>query len=63
MKYEDFIAAGKIVRKYIAAVEKTLYWEMTTREAKEEIAEAQRVAEILEDAAVKEDTEVKEAGP
>ena len=63
MKYEDFIAAARIVRKYIAAVEKTLYWEMSTREAREEIAAAEKIAEILEDAAVKEDTEVKETGP
>lgn len=63
MKYEDLIAAARVVRKYARAVESTLYWNMTTREAKEEVAEAERIAEVLEDAAVKEDTEVKEAGP
>lgn len=59
MKFEDLIAAARVVRKYITAVESTLYWNMSTRAAKDEIAEATRVAEILEDAAVKEDTEVK----
>lgn len=59
MKYEDLLAAARIVRKYIVAVETTLYWKMTTREAKDEMAEATRIAEALEDAAVKEDTEVK----
>jgi hypothetical protein len=59
MKYEDIIAAARIVRKYIKAVEVTLYWNMTTREAREEIAEAERVFDILETAAAAENTEVK----
>ena len=59
MNYDDFIAAAKVVRKYISAVETTLYWKMTTRDARDEIAEAERVADLLEEAAVKEDTEVK----
>lgn len=59
MKYEDIIAAARIVRKYIKAVEATLYWNMTTREAREEIAEAERVFDILESAAAAENTEVK----
>jgi hypothetical protein len=55
---DDYIAAARLVRKYATAVETTLYWKMTTREAKEEVLEATRVAELLEDEAAKEDTEV-----
>jgi hypothetical protein len=59
MKYEDIIAAARIVRKYIKAVEATLYWNMTTREAREEVAEAERVLDVLETTAAAESTEVK----
>lgn len=59
MKYEDLLAAARIIRKYISAVETTLYWNMSTREAKDEVAAAERIAEVLEEAAIKEDTEVK----
>jgi len=55
---DDCISAARIARKYATAVETTLYWKMTTREAKDEVAEAVRVAELLEDEASKEDTEV-----
>lgn len=58
MKYEDAIAAARIARKYAAAVETKLYWDMTTREARAEIAEASRVAELLEDEAASESTDV-----
>lgn len=58
MNPDDYIAAARLVRKYATAVETTLYWKMTTREAKEEVLEATRVAELLEDEAAKEDTEV-----
>jgi len=54
VNYDDLIGAARIVRKYIAAVESTLYWNMSTRQAKEEVAEAARIAEVLEDEAVKE---------
>ena len=58
MKYEDIIAASAMLRKYVTAVEKTLYWNMTTREAKEEIKEATRLADVLEEEAAKESTDV-----
>lgn len=47
-----------MLRKYVTAVEKTLYWNMTTREAKEEIKEATRLADVLEEEAAKESTDV-----
>jgi hypothetical protein len=59
MTYEDLIAAARIARKYISAVESTLYWNMSTRQAKDEVEEATRVAELLEDEAAAESTEVK----
>lgn len=59
MRYEDIIAAAVIVRKYIGAVDSTLYWNMTTRQAKDEITEAERVLNLLEEAAATENTEVK----
>ncbi len=58
MNPDDYIAAARLVRKYATAVETTLYWKMTTRAAKEEVLEATRLAELLEDEAAKEDTEV-----
>ncbi len=58
MNSDDYIAAARIVRKYATAVETTLYWKMSTREAKEEVIEAARVAGLLEEEAAKEDTEV-----
>lgn len=39
------------LRKYARAVETKLYWNMSTSEAKKEIAEAERLAELLESAA------------
>jgi len=59
MTYEDLIATARVVRKYISAVESTLYWNMSTRQTKDEIAEATRIAELLEDEAAAESTEVK----
>jgi len=59
MKCEDLIAAAKLMRKYSTAVETTLYWNMTTREAKEEIKEADRLAALLEEAAAEENTDVR----
>ena len=58
MKYEDLIAAARIARKYAMAVESKLYWNMSPSEADANIKEAERVADLLEEAAVKEDTEV-----
>ena len=51
MTREELEAAAMVIRKYSAAVEKTLYWGMTTSEAKREISEAERLAELLESAA------------
>lgn len=64
MKYEDLITAAAIARKYAIAVESKLYWNMSPVEAQYEITEAERIADTLEDEAVKEDTEViDEGGP
>lgn len=57
MKREDLLVTARIVRKYISAVETTLYWNMTTREARDAIAEATAVAEMLETAASTKTTE------
>jgi hypothetical protein len=59
MKREDLLIAARIVRKYISAVETTLYWNMTTREARDVIAEASTVAEMLETAASTKITETQ----
>lgn len=59
MKYEDLIGAAAMLRKYATAVETTLYWNMTTREAKDEIKEIVRLAEALEEEAATENTDVK----
>jgi hypothetical protein len=48
MRPEDYRIAALIVRKYAAAVETKLYWEMSTSTARGEIAEAKKVAEMLE---------------
>lgn len=58
MKYEDIIGAAAMLRKYAVAVETTLYWKMTTREAKDEIKEVIRLAEALEEEAATENTDV-----
>ena len=57
MKREDLLIAARIVRKYISAVETTLYWNMTTREARDTIAEASAIAEMLEIEASTKNTE------
>ena len=51
MSREELEAAAMIIRKYVVAVETKLYWNMSTSEAKKEIAEAERLAELLEAAA------------
>ena len=58
MKYEDLIAASAMLRKYASAIETTLYWDMSTRDAKAAIIEAQRLADLLADEAAKENTDV-----
>lgn len=52
MNREDMEAMAAIVRKYAVAVETTLYWKMTTGEARRELTEAQRLLAVL-DAAIK----------
>lgn len=59
MKYEDLIAAARIARKYAAAVETKLYWNMSPIEASNAITEAERIADILEEEAAKEETDVR----
>ena len=48
MNRDDLEAAAILLRKYAAAVETKLYWSMSTREARQEIAETKRLAELLE---------------
>ena len=59
MKYEDLIAAARIARKYAAAVETKLYWNMTPIEAQGGITEAKRIADLFEKEAAKEETDVR----
>jgi hypothetical protein len=59
MRYEDLIDAARIARKYAAAVENKLYWNMSPLEAQTAIGEAERIADLLEEEAAKESTEVK----
>jgi len=58
MMYEDLITAARIARKYAYAVETKLYWNMSPLEAQTTIAEAERIADLLELEAAKENTEV-----
>lgn len=53
MRPEDYRIAALIVRKYATAVETKLYWDMSTSAARCEIAEAKKVAEMLETEAEK----------
>jgi hypothetical protein len=58
MMYEDLLTAAKIARKYAAAVESKLYWNMSPLEAQTAIGEAERIADLLEEEASRENTEV-----
>ncbi len=58
MMYEDLITAARIARKYAHAVETKLYWNMSPLEAQTTITEAERIADLLEHEAAKENTEV-----
>jgi sulfur carrier protein ThiS len=58
MKYEDLLAAAGIARRYAVAVESKLYWNMSPLQAQTEINEAERIANLLEDEASRETTEV-----
>ena len=57
MRPDDLRLAAVIARKYASAVETKLYWEMSTSAAKFEIAEANRVAGLLEVEAERRDEE------
>jgi hypothetical protein len=59
MMYDDLISAARIARKYAHAVESKLYWNMSPIEADEAIKEAERIADLLEEEAAKENTEVR----
>jgi len=59
MKYDDIISAARIARKYAIAVESKLYWNMSPLEAQTEIGEAERIANLLEEEAATENTEVR----
>lgn len=48
MRKEDLQSAAFIVRKYSSAVATTLYWSMSTNDARKEISEAERIAGLLE---------------
>lgn len=54
MTREEMKAAADFLRKYVAAVETKLYWNMSTSEAKAEIKEAKHLATLLDEAAEKE---------
>lgn len=53
MNRDDFILAAILMRRYVAAVETTLYWKMSTSEARKEIVEAERILALLEKEAEK----------
>jgi hypothetical protein len=59
MRYDDIISAARIARKYAIAVESKLYWNMSPLEAQTEIGEAERIANLLEEEAATENTEVR----
>jgi hypothetical protein len=48
MSPEDLLTAARIAKKYAVAVENKLYWDMSPLEAQTEIAEAVRIASLLE---------------
>ena len=56
LTYEDLTAAARITRKYVIAVRTKLYWNMSPAEADAAVAEAERIADVLEAAADRVDT-------
>ena len=48
MTRTDLEAIVHVLRKYASAVETTLYWNMSTSEAKKEIAETERLMAVVE---------------
>jgi hypothetical protein len=59
MSPEDLLTAARIAKKYAVAVENKLYWDMSPIEAQTEIAEAERIASLLEAEVAEEDQERK----
>jgi len=59
MKYEDLIAAARLARSYATAIDSVLYRNMGVKTAEAEIREAERIAELLEEEAAKEETDVR----
>ena len=55
MRPDDLRLAAVIARKYATAVETKLYWDMSTSGARREISEAERIADLLEAEAEKEE--------
>lgn len=53
MTRTDLESIARVLRKYASAVETTLYWNMSTSEAKKEIAETERLMAVVESEAVK----------
>lgn len=51
MTPQDYIKAASILRKYANAVESKLYMNMKIPEAHQAIADAERLAKLLEEAA------------
>lgn len=51
MTKEDLEKIANYLRKYARAVETSLYWKMSTSEAKKEITTAERLAGLVEAAA------------
>ena len=56
MTYEDVRAAAEFLRRYARGVETHLYINMKTTHAHQEISEAYRLADELDDMAAKMDT-------
>lgn len=48
MTPDDATVILAILRKYIRAVETKLYWDMSTSEARKEIAETERLIAVVE---------------
>jgi predicted DNA-binding protein (UPF0278 family) len=57
VRYEDLIAAARIARAYASAIDNVLYRSMGVKTAEEQIREADRIADLLEEEAAREETE------
>ena len=60
LTYDDLRSAARILSKHAAAIESHLYMNMTTAEAHAAIDEAERLAEIINEAADNLDTDIPE---